>query len=107
MSKRTISILWKLTGLAALGLLLVTAALAMRSRSVADVEVSAYIARSSSSVYLRERVGDSAKIVTVVNPGTPVLIKNSLVVDGQEWYFIEIEDQTGWIPADNISLTPP
>ena len=93
--------------MAALILLLATISLAVKSRSSADVEVSAYIARSSSSVYLRERPGDASKIVKVVRPGTPLLIKNNRTQDGQDWYFIEIEDQTGWIPAEDVSLTPP
>lgn len=107
LSQKKTAILWKITGLVAAGLLLVTIALAFKARAYAGVEVTAYIAGPSPSVYLREKPSDQGKIITILKRGVVVSIGNSSEQDHQKWYFIEVDEHSGWVPEPNISLTPP
>jgi uncharacterized protein YgiM (DUF1202 family) len=102
-----LSTLWKFTGLAVLVLLLLTVVLAVKSRAYAEVEITGYIVSSGSSVYLRSRPGGDARIVTILERNATVNITDTATSEVQTWYRIEMEDQTGWVPAENISFAPP
>lgn len=107
MSSKAISILWKLTGLVAVGLLLATISLVLRYREYANVEVKAYTSGPVASIYLREKPSDQSKIVTVIPRGTPVTIIGSFSQEDQTWYQVKSGDHAGWMAANHISLTPP
>jgi SH3-like domain-containing protein len=107
MSQRTISILWVITGLAALIMLIATLHLTIKTRNAARVEVTAYISGSKPSVYMRQSPSEHSKIVTILKVGTRISIKNASTENEIDWYYVSYEDQSGWIPVDQISLNPP
>lgn len=87
-------------------LLLGTIALAIKSRSL-DYDVGAYVDGPLSSIYLRAEPNSNSKIVTIIQRGAPVIIKNSRVVEDSNWYLVQTENETGWLPAENINLEAP
>ena len=105
--KKLYAFLWILTAIAVLTMLLATLQLAQRSREYANIEVAAFITGTNSSIYLRERPGVESKIITIVERDSPALIKNATEGNSKKWYFVQIEEHTGWIPAENISLSQP
>jgi hypothetical protein len=107
MSQRTLSILWKLTGLVAFVLLLTTVGLAMKAGASDDIALTGYVAGSGSSVYLRAQPSVESRIITILERDTAVSITNTRSRDNQTWYYVKVETEAGWIPAENISLDPP
>ena len=88
-------------------LVVATVALAMKARAQTDVEVTAYVTGTGSSVYLREGAGEQSQIVTILSRGTVVRIRNSTRKNSQDWYYVKTDDHSGWILAENVSLDPP
>jgi len=106
MSNIKIALLWKLTALVAVILALATFALALKSQAGVD-DVAVYIDGPRRTVYLRTQPSYESRIVTILQRGTPALIKNTRAVGETDWYLITTENENGWLPAENISLEAP
>jgi hypothetical protein len=107
MTSKTLSYLWKLTWIAALILLLATVGLILKAKAAAQAEVVVFVTSPSNSAYLRAKSDGSSKILTILENGTPVLVKNTRSVAGEDWYYVQTETHSGWLPFENISLEAP
>jgi hypothetical protein len=104
MSKKTLTLLWVVTGLAALSLLAATISLAAKA-SPADVAGSdAVVSNTGEAVYLRASPGATRRILSILAPGEPVTILSEETRNQRIWFFIETETLTGWVPAASIRL---
>jgi len=106
-SKKLFSRLWILTGLVALVLLVATVSLASRAISQTDQTVTVYLTGSGRLFQLYEEPDRLARIRSVLDYGTAVDVVDSTEDGDQLWYYVEVEDKKGWIPAESVSLKPP
>jgi hypothetical protein len=107
-SKKTLTILWIITGLVALVLALVTVRLAARATSQAVFGSSAYLAGRSNTIRLRESPDPASPVTAILVRGSAVTILDTTVEGGQTWYLIQKDNMTpGWIPAEFMSQDPP
>ena len=104
MSPKTLTLLWIVTALAALSLLAATISLAARANAAGDARAEAVILSQGESVYLRASPGASQRILTVLEPGTPVTVLNEEMQNGRIWYFVETQTLAGWVPGGNVRL---
>ena len=107
MSKKLLSRLWILTGLVALVLLVATVSLTSRAASQADQTVTVYLTGGGRLFQLYEEPDRLARVRSVLDYGTAVEVVDSTKDMDQQWYYVEVEDKSGWIPAEYISLEPP
>jgi len=107
MSKKFVSRLWILTGLVALVLLGVTVSLTSRATSQANQTVMVYLTGGGRVFQLYEEPDRLARVRSVLDYGTAVQVVDSTKDGDQLWYYVEVEDKSGWIPATAISLDPP
>jgi SH3-like domain-containing protein len=112
-SKKLFSRLWILTGLVALVLLIVTVSLASRALvlprtiSQADQTVTVYLTGGGRLFQLYEEPDRLARVRSVLEYGTAVDVVDSTEDRDQLWYYVEVEEKKGWIPAESVSLEPP
>ena len=106
MSKKLISRLWVLTGLVALVLLVATVSLASRATSQSDQAVTVYLT-GGRLFQLYEEPDRLSRVRSVLDYGTAVEVVDSTQDMEQQWYYVEVEDKEGWIPAESVSLEPP
>ena len=105
MSPRTLRTLWILTGLVALALLVATIALGIQAQTVQELRVPAQITSARTPVYLRDYPSATQRILTLLEPGTQVIVVDAAARDGRNWYQVEVDDRLGWVPAANVRLT--
>jgi hypothetical protein len=107
-SKKTLTILWIITGLVALVLAFATVRLATRAKSQALFGSTGYLAGRRNTINVRESPDAASPVVAVLVRGSAVTILDSRVEGGQTWYLIQKDKMTpGWISAEFISQDPP
>jgi hypothetical protein len=107
-SRRTLTILWIITGLVALLLAAATLRLAARSRSQALLGRKVYLTGRSSGVQLHQEPDLDSPIVAVLVRGSTVTVLDSVARGDQTWYRVQKADMTpGWVPDERISTNPP
>lgn len=108
MPKRTLIVLWILTLVVAAGLTAATAALAARSRSYRILNDTVFLTSGEVSVHLHERADPDSPIVAGLVRGSAVTVLDLAKVDGRIWYLVQKGTMVpGWIPAEEIRLSPP
>jgi uncharacterized protein YgiM (DUF1202 family) len=105
MTHKSLRTLWILTGLVALVLLVATVALVFQAQAVQELRVPARITSASTPVYLRDYPSATQRILTLLNPGTQVIVVDAAARDGRNWYQVEVDEQIGWVPAANVQLS--
>ena len=103
-NKFSLTLLWRITGIAVLVLLAATLFLAGKARSQADSGFTGQISGFSSTVYLRRQPDVNGRIVSILESGTTVYVDNSRTENGTIWYHIETENESGWIPEENLAI---
>ncbi|MGD8625801.1 MAG: SH3 domain-containing protein [Anaerolineae bacterium] len=107
-SKKTLTILWIVTGLVALVLALVTVRLAARATSQAVFGSTAYLAGRRNAIRLRESPDAAAPVTAILVRGSAVTILDTTVEGEQPWYLIQKGDTTpGWVSGEFLSQDPP
>jgi hypothetical protein len=107
LTQERLKMLWWFTGLIAFGLLLVTLALFVRAGRIQDNGILAYVTGSQVAPFLREQPGNSSAVITVLEFGTPVRVKDSVSRSNQDWYYVDTGQMTGWVLASLVSFEPP
>lgn len=102
--RRTTTILWRLTAVAALLLLGATILLAVRASRQSITGTEARISMQSRSVYLRSQPQGGSQIVSALYRGTPVTIIGKASQGYTTWYKVEAGDVTGWLPEPLLDL---
>ncbi len=103
-NKSFLPIAWRLTAITVLILLFATFFLANKTHSQADSGFAGYINSSNSTVYLRRQPNLNSHVISVLEENTTVHVNNSLVKNGITWYRIEVENNSGWIPQENLII---
>jgi len=108
-SKSSISTitLWRITAAVALLLLAFTLLLVVKARSKTSAGFTGYISGQNTTVYLRNQPDMTSRINAILNHGTTVNVDYSTSRDGMTWYRVHTENDIGWIPESNLSLTKP
>jgi len=88
MSKKTLSILWIITGLVALVLLAATMGLASKARARAILNSEVYLNRMSSLNVLHDQPDRFSRVIATLKRGTAVIVRDSATEDGQTWYYV-------------------
>jgi hypothetical protein len=104
MPHKTLTTLWIVTGLAALSLLAATIYLAAKADTAGVARAEGVIQQASGTVYLYARPGASERILTVLEPGTPVTVSSEETRDGRIWFFVETQALAGWVLAASVRL---
>jgi hypothetical protein len=104
MAPKTLRTLWILTGLVALALLAATIALGIQARVVQELRVPARITSARTPVYLRDYPSATQRILTLLDPGTRVIVVDAAARAGRNWYQVEVDERIGWVPAANVRL---
>jgi hypothetical protein len=107
MTQERLKRVWWLTGLVALGLLLVTVALYLRAEQIQGGGIQAYVAASQSAPFLRAQPESNGAVLMVVEPGSAVRLKDSATRNNQDWYFVDTGQVSGWLLASLVTLEPP
>lgn len=108
MSKKVLSGLWILTGLAALVLLVTTIGLAVKAQAQADQPITVYLTGKGLVVQLREQPDQMSRVVAILERGTVVTVTDSVTEGDQTWYHVQkAETSSGWVKAEYVSLSPP
>ena len=102
MQNKTYATLWKITGLVAIGLLIVTFILAYQGWSQPQSDFIARITSPNPTVYLRAEPSANSKIVTILESGSLVSIIDSVTNQNIRWVKIDSGHFTGWISETNI-----
>lgn len=102
MTNNTYATLWKITGLAAIGLLIVTLILANQARNLPQVGLNGTLTSPNTTIYLREEPYGSSKIVTILERGSEVSVIDTQTNQDINWMKIETGRFTGWVPEANI-----
>jgi len=107
MSKKTLSILWIITGLVAVVLMATTIRLAAKARAKAILNSEVYLSRTSSLNVLHDQPDRFSRVVATLKRGTAVIVRDSTTEDGQTWYYVEARTASGWVEAEYVSREPP
>ena len=108
MSKKTLSALWIITGLAALVLLAATIGVASKARAKAILNSEVYLSRTSSLNVLHDQPDRFSRIIATLKRGTAVIVREDAATeDGQTWYYVEARTASGWVEAEYVSQDPP
>lgn len=97
----TTSRLWQITLILTLLLLIATIGLAVQAQNQPLIGVDAQV---NGRFYLRDAPYGGAQVVGVLRGGTAVTITDSTEQGKSTWYQIEIEEQTGWLPATAVTI---
>ena len=101
-STKTYKTLWKIAGLAAVGLFIVTFILAYQARRLPKPGLSGKLTSSNPTIYLRAEPSGSSKIVTILERGSTVNVIDTVTNQNIRWMKIETGRFTGWVPEKNI-----
>ena len=96
--------LWLLAGLVALALLLATGALYVQANAGADT-FAGVVAGPEGAVYLRSRPHPAAGVITILEPGDLLDVRDSREIDGARWYRVHTERNRGWLPQTRVERT--
>ena len=107
MEGKRLKILCWITGLAALGLLVVTVGLFLRAGQIEESGLVAYITSSQAAPFLRDQPSNNGSVLMVLDIGSPVRISDSSTRSNVDWYFVNVGDTSGWLRASLISFDPP
>ena len=104
MTQKAISRLWTLTGIAALLLLIATAALALRADDLAGAGYQGTLSGTGGPVLVREGPSGLHPITTILPDGTAVFVTESLEAEGRVWVRVETEAIEGWVPLESVRI---
>lgn len=99
--------LWIMTAAVFLLLILTTIGLLIESKSEDNSGVVGYVLSANPIVYLYATPNTSSQILTVLNPDTEILVRDTAIEDEQPWLYIETDTHDGWLPANFIDLKSP
>jgi SH3-like domain-containing protein len=102
MPNKTYATLWKITGLAAVGLLIATLILAYQAWSQPQADLIARVTGPNPTVYLRAEPYGTSQIVTILERGSTVQVLDSVIDQDVRWLKIESGNFSGWIAEANI-----
>jgi hypothetical protein len=105
MSKKSLSVLWLLTGLLALGLLGLTIGLVIKASTLTEPGVPGQVIDSNSAVVLlHAEPGRTAAVITMLESLTAVTVVDSQRVDDVLWYEVVTNAGQGWVLARYIAV---
>lgn len=104
MGNKIHAILWKITGLVAIGLLIATFFLAYQALSLPETGVSAKLSGANPTIYLRSEPSGSSQIVTILERGSSVLVIDTVTSQNIIWMKIKTGQYTGWVLESNLVL---
>ena len=104
---KRLTILWIITGLAAVILLVFTLNLRSRALTQEAAGFTGRITGLNSAVYLYEQPSTTSRIVTILDLGATVHVSDSDSDGSTEWYYVDSEGAAGWLPASRVSHDPP
>lgn len=108
MSKKTITFLWVLTGIAAITLSIFTVKLYNQIKASEIQEgIEVYIAGDNNIVLLRENPTERSRVSAIIEFGSRVTIMGNDSGLADQWYFVESEAGSGWISANLLSSERP
>jgi uncharacterized protein YgiM (DUF1202 family) len=107
MSKKTLSTLWIITGLATVVLLVTTIRLANKASTQAILNSEVYLSRTSSLNVLHDQPDRFSRVIATLKRGTAVIVRDAATEDGQTWYYVEARTASGWVEAEYVSQEPP
>jgi SH3-like domain-containing protein len=106
-SSPSMTTLWRITAAVAILLLAITLLLVIKARSQTSSSFTAYISGQNTTVYLRNQPEEASRINAILNHGAVINVDYSTSRDGITWYRVHTENDIGWIPESNLSLTKP
>ena len=102
MQNKTYAALWKITGLAAVGLLIATFVLLYQAWNQPEADQIARVTGPNPTVYLRSEPSGTSKIVSILERGSTVHVMDSVIDQDARWLKVESGNFTGWVPEANI-----
>lgn len=100
--------LWLLAGVVAVALVVMTVRLATRSRNLALVNQTVYLAEQRGAVGLREGPDPASPVVAALVRGSAVTILEVTIERGQTWILVQKANTVpGWIPLEAVTRDPP
>lgn len=96
------AILWKITGLVAIGLLIATSFLAYKAHSLPETGILAKLSGANQTIYLRAEPSGSSQIVTILERGSRILVIDMGTSQNIRWFKIKTGQFSGWIPESNV-----
>jgi len=103
-NKSILTIAWRITAIAVLTLLIASLFLAIKTQSQADSGFTGHITGITSTVYLRRQPNTNSPIVSILDYDITVFVKNATTRNGEIWYHIETQKESGWIPEENLAI---
>jgi hypothetical protein len=107
MSKKTIRLLWLITGAAAVVLFAATVYLSREAEAKEDAGYSAFVAGLNSVIYLRQAPDPTSHIVTILEYGQQVFVLEIPEDQANPWARVRTDIHEGWLPAERMSAEPP
>lgn len=111
MSKKLLTTLWIITGLALTTMLVLTIGLAVQSGTQGGATgqaVSAYLASEYPMVILLVEPDPRSVVASIQRNGTAITVTESSHRSGETWYHVIIsEEENGWVQGKYISLDAP
>lgn len=107
MRVNTLKIAWLLTGIVALLLLITTVALMVRTVRSASHGYTAYLTSPTQLIYIHEEPSAYSKSVAIKEHGTVVTVMQTRRSGNQTWYFVSVDEASGWVSESRISSSPP
>ena len=104
MTNNTYATPWKITGLAAIGLLIATLILAYQAHNLPQAGLNGKLTSPNPTIYLRAEPSGSSKIVTILERGSQVSVIDTQTNQDINWMKIETGRFTGWVPQANIAF---
>ena len=108
MSRRTLGVLWAITGLVVVILTVATIGLAAESRNRAILSETVYLTGRSTSIQLHAEPYLSSPAVAALARGSAVTVVKSVREGSETWYLVQKAKMTpGWIRSEHIRQNPP
>ena len=111
MSKKTILILWSVTGTVALILLGITVNLAIQSNAQGGEtgqHVRAYLTSEQPLIIILEKPEQRSIVASIQERGVSIVVTEYLRRSGEDWYHVNFsETEAGWVQGEYISLERP
>lgn len=95
------------TGLLALILAMLTVLTAIQARALDGVGLPGIVQAPAQTIFLRAEPQASADSTGVVRRGQEVRVIGSQQTGPRLWYRVETEDDSGWVPAEQVRIESP
>ncbi len=105
--KKIPSIVWVVTGIAAMVLLGFTIVLGVKASGQAGLGLEIYLTSPVGLIHIHEDPSVYSPTVGIVENGTSAIIRRRQHVGDVVWYFVEVETTSGWVDETRLSAEPP